>query len=339
MDLEIFFRLLGLACLLVLSAFFSGSETGLFSLSSVRIHRLVEEKKKGAVLVSELLREPRKILATLLLSNLFVNVFSTSLAEGIAADLFGPKGLEICIVVMSLTILIFCDLVPKVVAVSKAETVALWVALPLKLFMFVLTPIRVVLLRVANMFIDRIMPKGTPKKEPLSAEQLKTAIYMGHQEGILSPEESAMLGGILELKYKTVKELMTPREKIFAFEIGTPLLTIYEEIRKRKISRVPIFREDLDGVVGILYAKDLIMQEIIELKAIQIYDLLRAPFFIQESMHLDQLIKEFRTQGLHIALVLDKEKKLSGLITLDDLMEIIVGQVLEDSKSRSDEEK
>jgi putative hemolysin len=339
MNLELLVEFFVLFCLLILSAFFSGSETGLFSLSSVRIHRLIEEKKKGAILVSELLKEPRKILATLLLSNLFVNVFSTSLAEGIASDLFGPKGLEICIVVMSLTILIFCDLVPKVIAVSKAETVALGVALPLKFFMFILTPIRVVLLKVASVFIDFIMPKGAPQKEPLSAEQLKTAISMGYQEGVLSSEESAMLGGILELKYKIVKELMTPREEIFAFEMQTPLLTIYEEIRKRKISRVPIFRKDLDDIVGILYAKDLVMQEIVELRAIQIFDLMRTPMFIQESMRLDHLLKEFRRQGLHMALVQDTNKKLSGLITLDDLMETVIGQVLEDSTSESDEEK
>jgi putative hemolysin len=102
---------------------------------------------------------------------------------------------------------------------------------------------------------------------------------------------------------------------------------------------VPIFRKDLDDIVGILYAKDLVMQEIVELRAIQIFDLMRTPMFIQESMRLDHLLKEFRRQGLHMALVQDTNKKLSGLITLDDLMETVIGQVLEDSTSESDEEK
>lgn len=329
MNFDIIFDFVSLILLLALSAFFSGSETGLFSLSSVRIHRLQEEKKKGAFVIAQILKEPRHVLATILLANLFVNIFSTSLAEEISLTLFGPKGLQICIIVMTIIILVFCEIVPKVVAVSLSERVALQVAPAIRLVMLIITPIRVLFLKLANRLISWILPKELTSKEPLNSDQLKTAVRLGYQEQILNGQESVMLEGVIELKDKTVKEIMTPRDKIFAFEIETPLLTVYEEIRKRGISRIPIYRKTLDQVVGILYAKDIIMKEILELQAIQIYDLLRSPFFVQEWMRMDKILSEFRTKRLHMALVLGSDGKLTGLITLDDLIEAIVGKSLE----------
>ncbi|MBI1871209.1 MAG: DUF21 domain-containing protein [Chlamydiae bacterium] len=330
MALDLIFKCISLIFLLVLSAFFSGAETGLFSLSSVRVHRLKEEKKKGVFLIEQLLHDPQKVLATLLLSNLFVVVFSTALAEEIASTLWGSRGLEICILVMSLVVLIFCEIIPKVIAVSRSEKVSLQVAPALKLVMFLIAPLRKLFLGIAVFFIRPILKKNHPIKESITEsitpEQLKTATEMGHQEGILSIEESHMLDGILELKKKRASELMTPRSKIFAFEIRTPLLTIYQEILDKKFSRIPIFKGELDEVVGILYAKDLIMKEVVELAAIQIYDFLRNPFFVSDSIKADILLKSFKSRRQHIALCRDEYQKISGLITLDDLTEAIVGK-------------
>lgn len=311
---------------MVLAAFFSGSETALFSLSTVRVHRLQEEKKKGASLVSQILKEPRKILATILLANLFVTVLSTSLAEGMSVKWFGPQGLEICIGVMSLLILVFCEIVPKVVAVSHAERVALRIAPLLKWVMWGVAPIRILFLKVANGFIHVLLKnRSIPHKDPVHREQLKTALQMGHQEGILQLEEFKMLEGILDLNGRTVQEVMTPREKVMAFELQTPISSVYEVLKRKRLSRIPVYRKTLDEVLGILYAKDLVMQEILEWRAIQVYDLLREPYFISPLLALDQLLKEFKIRRLHMALVKDDAGKFLGLITLDDLMGSVIG--------------
>lgn len=325
MDFSLLFEFIFLAGLLCLSAFFSGSETGLFSLSSVRIHRLMEEKRRGILTVSELLKEPRNLLATILLLNLFVTVLSASLGEGIASHYFGSQGLEICIVVMSLIILVFCEITPKVLAVAHAERVSLLAAPLLTIFMRLSAPVRILFLKVANEVMSRLLPQTPVKKEVMGLEQMMTAVDMGHQDGILSPEETAMLKGILELKDKVVKHVMTPREDIYAFEIGTPLLTIYEEIRKRKLSRVPIYQGSLDQIAGVLYSKDLIIEDIVQLRAIQVIDLLRKPCFVFEDLGLDDLLRNLRNQRLHMAVVLDSGKRVSGIVTLDDIMEVVVG--------------
>lgn len=287
----------------------------------------MEERKRGAQLVAEILKEPRQILATILLANLFVTVFSTSLAEGMAADFFGPRGLQICILAMSVIILVFCEIVPKVIGVSRAEKIVLFAVYPLKFFMVVLAPIRLTFLKIANGLLRHVLPKQ-PMKEPLGVEHFKTAIQMGEQDGVIGSDEAMMLQGILGLKDKRVEELMTSREKIFAFEVNTSLSVVYEEIQRRKISRIPVYQEDLDHVVGVLYAKDLIIQEIVELRAIQIYDLLRPPYFVQSDMRADQLLRSFKSQRLHLALVLGPSQELRGLVTLEDVMESVVGRSL-----------
>lgn len=329
MTFELLLKLFFLCCLLILSAFFSGSETALFSLSSVRVHRLQEEKKRGASTVAGLLKEPRTVLATILLSNLFVNVFSTSLAEEMASSYFGERGLEICIAVMSLVILIFCEITPKVVAVARAERASLLVAPVLKFFIVLTSPVRILFLKIANIFMRVLVPAEADRPDNLTPDLFLTAVDMGRQEGILSHEESAMLQGIIALKSMTARDRMTPRDKIFALNISSPLADIHEELKKRGLSRVPIYKDDPDHVVGILYSKDLITREILELRAIQIYDLLRPTFFIAASMPLDQLLRTFRSRRLHMALVLDERKLLTGLITLDDLLEVIVGSSIE----------
>ena len=319
--LHIFF-LLGL---LATSAFLSGSETSLFSLSSVRLRRLLDEKKRGASTVAEVLKEPRNLLATILLSNLFVTVFATTLAEGMASDLLGSRGLEISITVMSIVILIFCEIIPKILAVSKAEQVSLWVSPILKIFMAAITPLRRFFMGIANRIMDKWIPSHRHQvKEPLSTEQLLTAVQMGRDDGILSEDEAAMLHGILDLRHKKVSDVMTPRRDVFGFDVATPLAAIYEEIRKQKYSRVVIYENNMDRVLGILYAKDLLMQEIFEMKAIQIFDLLRKPFFVGQDQFLDQLLKEFRSRRLHLALVNDVNHKWVGLVTLDDIFEVAI---------------
>jgi len=326
MDLVVLFQIILLPFLLCLSAFFSVSETGLFSLSSVRIHRLLEERRNGAALVAQLLNEPREVLATILLLNLFVTVLSTAIAEGLAFRFFGPNGLEICIVVMSILILIFCDITPKVVAVTKAERVALFIAAPLKFFMNISSPVRSVFMKVADRVARFLIPPKPKTKEEMTSDQIITAIQMGHQDGILSEEEAAMLRGILDLNKKVVRDVMTPKDEIFGFEIRTPLLKVYEEIQKRKISRVPIYQDSVDQIAGILYSKDLILEDIVQLRAIQVIDLLRKPYFVPEDMPLDDLLRSLRTQRLHMAVVQDADKKVSGIVTLDDLIEIVFAE-------------
>lgn len=247
-----------------------------------------------------------------------------------SAGLFGERGLEICIWVMSFLILVFCEIVPKVVAVSNAEKVSLRAAPLILFFVVLLTPVRVLFLGVANIFIRFLTPKGKSEKDHVSnPDRLKAALQMGVQEEILSREEASMLEEILAMKGRKVSEVTTPKEKIFGIEMDTPILKIYEQVRQKRFSRIPVYKKDLNHVIGILYAKDLIMREITEFAVIQIYDLLRPPYFVDESMTLDQLFRTFKKERSHMSLVVNPEGQLLGLVTLDDLIEDVVVDSLE----------
>ncbi|MDP3980989.1 MAG: hemolysin family protein [Chlamydiota bacterium] len=318
--------IVSLIILLMLSAFFSGTETGVFSLRKTRIKKLQNEKGKSARVLSQLLKNPKKILIGVLAGNLFVNILASSISERVFSQWFLTWGLGFSVIAMTVLLLVFGEIIPKVISIHIAERWALAVAYPLKGIMFLASPVNRLLIWLNDWLVHHLM---TRESMHITTEELHTAVDVGHQAGVLDPRESKMIQGIIGLGKRTVKEFMRPRDEIFACDIHEPMDIIYDKIRQHKFSRIPMYKDNLDEIAGILYGKDLVMKEITQFRAIQVYDLLRAPFFVPELMKGDHLFREFRKRRNHMAIVVDEFGSVSGLVTLEDVMEEIVGEVVD----------
>ena len=326
--------LLFLVVLLGFSAFFSGVETALFSLPRFTVEKLRQRKPARGEIIFRLLSRPRHLLISIVTGNMLVNILSSALAERFSFVLFSSSPLKsvawiFSTVVMTFIILIFCEVGPKVLAINRSEQVSLKVAPAIFLFERLVLPLRVVVQTVSD-FIISFWERRNPHREfPLSREELETALDHGSREGTLGGEEKKMISEIFKLGGKSVRQLMTPRNEIVSFEIDTPLEKIDAVIREKEYSRIPIYSGKLENVVGILYPKDLLIARVRGIERPVLDDLLRRPFFIPETMKASLLLKEFLDRKIHIALAVDEYGGLAGLITMDDLVEEIIGEIRE----------
>ncbi len=320
--MEFVFLLIGL---LLLSAFFSGSETALFSLSKVRVKRLQHENAKNAILLARLLNNPRRMITTILIGNMLVNILASAAASSLSISLFGEKGLGISIIVMTLLILTFGEITPKVIAIKNAEKISLFVAPYLNVFSNVTLPIRKILQFVTGLMTPLLSRRIKPQKEGLTEEELKKALEIGRRQGVLNLKEEEMIKSVFRFGDKTAKDVLVTPNRIVACDINTPLRTIRSIITDKELSRMPIFENKLDNVIGILYAKDLFVAS---LKGpFELREILRKPFYVRHDINLDDLLRKFRTHRIHMALVKDAKGRSIGLVTLQDLLEEIIGQI------------
>ncbi len=326
--------LLFLAILLGFSAFFSDSETALFSLPRVSVERLKQKKPARGEIIARLLGRPRRLLISIVIGNMLVNILSSTLAERISASVFTSGSLRpvawvFSTVVMTFIILIFCEVGPKVLAINRAEKISLAVAPAILLLQRLVNPLRLVVQAVSDFFISSLERKKPHRESPLTREELETALDQGSREGTLNGEEKEMISEIFKLGNKTVRQLMTPRNEIVSFEVETPLEEIAAVIREKEYSRLPIYSGKMENVIGILYPKDLLIARARGVERPVLADILRKPFFIPETMKAARLLKEFLSRKIHIALVVDEYGGIAGLITLDDLVEEVIGEIRE----------
>ena len=313
--------------LLIASAFFSGSETALFSLSRGRLHRLRQAGASGRM-AAALMRDPHRVLNTLLLGNMLVNILSSSLAGWISAQILpGSLTWLFSTLVMTFLILILGEIVPKTLAISHPEAASLKVAPAVSLLYKLLSPLRAVINIVNHLIVGRL--KEQSPEAPLTKEELATAIRVGGREGTLNGGERDMITDIFELGDKTIHQLMTPRNEIVSYEVNTPLGDLYEAIKEKEYSRIPIYAGKKENVIGILYPKDLVIARSRGIEEVKPGKFLRKPYFVPETMKASLLLNQFLSRKIHIALVVDEYGGLSGLITLDDLVEEIVGEIRE----------
>ncbi|NQT06688.1 MAG: HlyC/CorC family transporter [Candidatus Omnitrophica bacterium] len=314
-----------LAALLLCSAFFSGSETALFSLSKIRVRRLQVENVKNARTLAYLLNRPRTLIITILTGNMLVNILASSMASSIALKLFGDRGLGISIGIMTLLILTFGEITPKVISIKNSERISLFVAPYILFFSRLVLPLR----KILGYIVDFLEPIASRKikrdQEDLNEEEVKKAVEIGTRFGALDKKEEEMIRGVFKFNDKTARDVIVPPQRIVAVDISTPLDTIRSIITKKELSRMPIFENNLDNIVGMLYAKDLIVAG--QKGEFALRDILRKPFYVAEDINLDDLLREFRKHRIHMALVKNKGGRLAGLVTLQDLLEEIIGQI------------
>jgi len=321
------YLLLFIICIL-LSIFFSSSETAFISLQRIRLEHMVNTKVKGADRIARLVAKPEKLLSTILLGNNLVNTAAAALATGMALYLWGEQGILYATIAVTIILLIFAEATPKTIATQHAERLSLAFARPLRVISWLFTPFVLVLSWIASGLTKLI--GGTPVPRSLaSPEEIRTMISVGHKEGTVEEHEAKMLHRVFEFGDRPVREVMVPRPEVIAIEQGSKLsdfLTLYTE---SPLSRFPVFNENMDNVVGILSVKDMLMAlakgTISEENTID--DLVRPAYFAPESKHIDELFVEMRDENYRMCVVVDEFGGTAGIVSLSRLVEEIVGAV------------
>ena len=317
----------GLICLIILlflSAFFSASEIALISLSRVRVRQEIEKGKKDAIIIQNLLKNPQKLIGTMLIGNNIVNVFASILATAMAIRIFGDVGIGVATFVMTLTILIFCENTPKAFAVRN-EKFALRIARPVKAVVFLLSPVAVVLTAVSNIIIKAFGGKP-PEKKAVTEEEIKMMLKMGEEEGTIEKDERKMIDDVFEFDETKTKEVMVPRENIVCISEDKTVGALINLVRETGFSRIPVYRNNIDNIVGMIHVKDTLELD----NDVPISNILRPILRIKTTEKADEVLREMQRKRTHIAVVTDENNKTVGLVSMEDLIEEIVGEIADE---------
>ncbi len=316
------------------SFFFSISETSIIGLSKIRLRHMLKQGIKRAQNIQRLITKLDKVIAAILIGNNIVNIAISSIVTGIFVQIYGYRwGILISTFVTTFILLVFCEITPKILAAKHAERVALIIAPLMEFTIKLLHPLIVMFIWISNMIL-KLFGIGPGKRSPLiTEEELRTMIEMGKEEGVLSEEERSMLHRIFEFGDTKLSDVMVPKEKIIAVDINTSsddLLNIFVE---EGHARLPVYKQSVENIVGIIYARDLLY--ILREKGLfLLQDLLNEASYVSGSMRVNELLRKFQAEHMQIAIVVDKDKKTSGLVTLEDLLEEIVGEIEEKTSRR-----
>ncbi len=326
-----------LAILLVASGFFSASETALMSLSKIRIRYMKEEGIKGAKLVGSLIEDSNNLLTSILVGNNVVNIAATSISTSLFLSIFQEKGVPIATAVMTILVLIFGEITPKTIAVNNTEKVALLVSRPIKIIITILKPV-VWIFNIITKVIFKILGVQDKGIQPyITEEELKTMVNVSHEEGVLEIEEREIINNVFQFGDMQAKEAMVQRLDIIAINVEDTYDEIMDLFKHEKLSRLPVYEESIDNIIGILNIKDVVFLEDDEIDNFNIKDYVREAFFTYEFKKITQLLEEMKKDKSQMAIVVDEYGATAGLITIEDLVEVIVGDI-DDEYDEGDEE-
>ena len=325
--------------LILLSAFFSSSETGFTGASRPLIHMKAKEGNKSALLVGRLMGKMEKLIGSVLFANTLINILATSLATNLLIKHFGENGVLYATILMTISILFFGEIMPKMFAVHKPETMALVAARPLSIVIVLLSPITKLLTTLSRM-AWRLFGVDMKKNVQLGGniEELKGAIDLHQGPGLEVQEERAMLRSILDLTHTDVSEIMVHRKQVEMIDANLPLEEITKLALESPHTRIPLWKNDPDNVIGILHAKELfrvLKSSPNPFKKPKIDDIALKPWFVPETTSLHDQLQEFRERREHFSLVVDEYGSLMGIVTLEDILEEIVGEITDEHDKES----
>ncbi|WP_255695495.1 HlyC/CorC family transporter [Thiomicrorhabdus immobilis] len=338
LDISTLFGILVL--LIILSALFSSSETSMMALNRYRLKHQVKSGHKGAKLAQKLLESPDRLLGVILLGNNFVNIFASSIATIIAMKLMGEAGIAIAAGLLTMVVLVFAEVAPKTLAAIYPEKIAYPAAYALTPLLKVLSPIVWLVNFFANGFLRlfRVNVKNADDNHSLSHEELQTLIYEATSQ--LPEQYRSMLSSVLELENVTVEDVMIPKQDMYAVDVDQPIEQILKAIQKSPYTRVPIYRgsldEDLIGILNLRRALPVLMRSEVTLK--DIIKITRQAYFVPETTSLNVQLAKFNDNKRRMALIVDEYGDLQGLLTMEDLLEEIVGKLSTDAKAKPIEE-
>ena len=317
-------QLIILIILLILSAFFSSAETALTTVNKIRIRSLADEGNKRAKSVLKVTDDSGKMLSAILIGNNIVNLSAASLTTSLAYS-FGGSMVAIASGILTVLILLFGEITPKTMATIHSEKMSLLYAPVIHFFMKIMTPLIFVIngLSTGVLLLLRIDPKA--KNTAMTENELRTIVDVSHEDGVIESDEREMINNVFDLGDARAKDVMVPRVHVTFADINSTYTELIEIFREDKFTRLPIFEDTTDNVVGTINMKDLLLYD--NTKEFNIRDILREAYFTYEYKSISELLVEMRQASFNIAIVLDEYGETAGLITLEDILEEIVGEI------------
>jgi len=330
LDPYIAFKLVLLFCLFLVSAFFASSEASLFSLTTLHLHKMKEEKSPRLSAVRNLLRHPRRLLITIIVGNESVNVIISVLTAAIFIRILGDDGKWVAVAFLAPLLLVFGEAVPKTIAKIQPISTAQRITPGLSAFSAASYPVVRTLEKLSEWVTGSVQTAGPDGREGLTEGELRVLIDAGHEEGILEKTHRDMIHRVFELGDTDVEAIMTPRIDTFCLPVSLGMSDLKREILEGGYSRVPVYGTDRDDILGILYAKDLLQGLVGDEKELTLMSLLRKPYFIPLEKRADSLLKDFQIRKIHMAVVVDEYGGVAGLVTMEDILENLFGEIYDE---------
>jgi putative hemolysin len=322
-----------LVILLFFSAFFSGIETALMSLNRIKVNALLKQDKKGSQALFRIKQNSSRLIITILIGNNLVNIGAASLATIIFTNLFGSSGVGVATGVMTFLILVFGEITPKTYASRNAEKISLKVARLIEILSTILLPLIFLFEGISR--VMSVILGGKKSGEEISEEELRTIVTMGAEEGILNREAASMMHNVLEFKGTRVSQVMTPNESVLMVEEDKKLKDVLDFIVKTPYSKYPIYSKTRDKITGILYVDEVLRYLKNKKISVLVKTISRKPFFVPGSKEIGELLLEFEKKKIQMAFVVDEYGAVSGVVTIEDILEEIVGDIFDKSKRGS----
>jgi CBS domain containing-hemolysin-like protein len=312
---------------LILAATAASAETSLTSISRVRLRQLVEQKVQRAIVIERLHRDPNAYLSTILIVNTVAIIVASSAATLLALHLYHEQVAEWLVsLVLSLVVLVVCEITPKTLALQRAERVALRLAPLVAGATLVMRPVVYILTAVTRLILRILGGKAEVRGPFVTEEELKMLVTVGEEEGVIEEEEREMIHGIFEMGDMSVREVMVPRTDLVAIEVNEPVEKAVDLVTKHGHTRIPVYEGDIDHIVGVLYAKDL-LRAVVRGEKKSLREIGRKPYFTPESNKVQDVLRDLRKNRVHMAIVVDEYGGTAGAVTIEDILEEIVGPI------------
>lgn len=318
--------LLTLGALILLSAFFSSAETAFSSVNKIRLRNYVDEKKPGSKKALDIVENFDNALSTILVGNNIVNIAAASISAKVSVDLFGPSaGLIFSTFGMTVLILIFGEILPKSFAKEHAESYSLKISGIMFVLITILTPVNFIFSKLRSL-VSRVFSKGEKNNLSVTEEEIKVMVEISEEEGVIDKEEKELVHRSLEFNDILVGEALTPRPDMVAVEVGQSIEDIKQAFLDERFSRIPVYENDIDNIIGILSERDFFAALLQDGDA-NVRELIRKPKFVVKSMKISALMLDLQKSNVHMSIVIDEFGGTSGLITLEDILEQLVGEI------------
>lgn len=325
MDSSDAIRLGVLIALIGLSAFFSSAETALITVNKIRIKSLADQGNKRAITLLKVIEDSGKMLSAILIGNNVVNISASSLATTLALSIWGNAAVGIATGLLTLLVLLFGEITPKTLATMYAENLALSYAGIILLFMRILTPVIFLINKLSYFFLLIMHIDPNAKMNAMTEHELRTIVDVSHEDGVIESDERQMIYNVFDFGDSQAKDIMVPRVDMISIDINSSYEEIIEVFKQEKFTRLPVYEENPDNVIGIINVKDLLFCKYLD--EFHIHDIMREPYFTYEYKKTSELMVEMRQDSINFTIVLDEYGATAGLITLEDLLEEIVGEI------------
>lgn len=336
MDSSDYIQLLILILLIGLSAFFSSAETALTTVNKIRIRNLAEAGDKSAVTLTKVLEDQGKMLSAILVGNNVVNLTASSMSTTLAMNIWSNRAVGIATGVLTLVILVFGEISPKTISTLYSEKISLKYAKIIYLFMTVMTPVIYAVNVLSSGFLRLVHVDPNRKQEAITEDELRTIVEVSHEEGVIESEEKKIINNVFDFGDSVAKDIMVPRIDMAMVEVGATYDELIDIFREEKYTRMPVYEETTDNVIGIINMKDVLLIDRNE--EFHVRDLLREPLYTYEYKNTAELMVEMRQTSNNMIIVLDEYGATAGMITLEDLLEEIVGEIRDEYDEDEEQE-